>query len=136
MLIDTMLEYDFMRSAFLAGGIVAVVSGAVGSFLVMRNLTFAGHALSHVGFAGATGSALLGMSPLWGLLAFTLAAAIAMGALGDRQRRRRGCVKHRARSCRRLGFGVRRSRRASAQRRRHAVAVVRCGEMKPGLRSG
>jgi zinc/manganese transport system permease protein len=83
-----MLEYDFMRSAFLAGGIVAVVSGAVGSFLVLRHLTFAGHALSHVGFAGATGSALLGMSPLWGLLAFTLAAAVAMGALGERLRGR------------------------------------------------
>src|SRR6516162_421904 len=86
MLIDTMLEYDFMRSAFLAGGIVAVVSGAVGSFLILRHLTFAGHALSHVGFAGATGSALLGVSPLWGLLAFTLGAAVAMGALGERLR--------------------------------------------------
>jgi len=83
-----MLEYDFMRSAFMAGGIVAVVAGAVGSFLILRNLTFAGHALSHVGFAGATGSALLGMNPLWGLLVFTLVAAIAMGALGERLRGR------------------------------------------------
>jgi zinc/manganese transport system permease protein len=83
-----MLEYDFMRSAFMAGGIVAVVSGAVGSFLVLRNLTFAGHALSHVGFAGATGSALLGVSPLWGLLVFTLGAAVAMGILGERLRGR------------------------------------------------
>jgi zinc/manganese transport system permease protein len=83
-----MLEYDFMRSAFLAGGIVAVLAGAVGFFLVLRNLTFAGHALSHVGFAGATGAALLGIAPLWGLLAFTLAAALGMGLLGDRLRNR------------------------------------------------
>jgi zinc/manganese transport system permease protein len=83
-----MLEYDFMRTAFAAGGIVAVVAGAVGFFLVLRNLTFAGHALSHVGFAGATGSVLIGVAPLWGLLAFTLAAAIAMGLLGDRLRGR------------------------------------------------
>jgi zinc/manganese transport system permease protein len=83
-----MLEYDFMRNAFLAGGIVAIVSGAVGSFLVLRNLTFAGHALSHVGFAGATGSLLLGLNPLWGLVVFTLAAAIAMGFLGERLRGR------------------------------------------------
>jgi zinc/manganese transport system permease protein len=84
----TMLEYEFMRTAFMAGGIVAVVAGAVGFFLVLRNLTFAGHALSHVGFAGATGAALVGLSPLWGLIAFTVGAAIGMGWLGDRLRER------------------------------------------------
>lgn len=83
-----MFEYDFMRTAFVAGGIVALVAGAVGFFLVLRNLTFAGHALSHVGFAGVTGSVLIGVSALWGLLAFTLAAAVAMGLLGDRLRDR------------------------------------------------
>jgi zinc/manganese transport system permease protein len=31
-----MLEYDFMTNAFMAAGIVAVVSGLVGFFLVMR----------------------------------------------------------------------------------------------------
>jgi zinc/manganese transport system permease protein len=84
----TMLEYEFMRTAFLAGGVVAIVGGAVGFFLVLRNLTFAGHALSHVGFAGATGSVLLGLGPLWGLVAFMLAAAIAMGWLGAQLRSR------------------------------------------------
>ena len=99
-----MLEYDFMRTAFIAGGLVAIIAGSVGFFLVLRNLTFAGHALSHVGFAGATGSVLMGTSPLWGLLAFTLAAAVAMGLLGDRLRGRDvavGIVLSLA-----LGFGV------------------------------
>ena len=79
-----MFDYEFMTNAFAAAGIVAVVSGLVGYFLVMRGQTFAGHALSHIGFAGATGAGLIGIAPLWGLLAFTLAAGIAMGALGDR----------------------------------------------------
>ena len=83
-----MLDYDFMRTAFAAGGVVAVVAGAVGFFLVLRNLTFAGHALSHVGFAGATGAVLVGVGPLWGLLAFTLGAAVAMGLLGEQLRNR------------------------------------------------
>ena len=42
------------RTRFAAAGIVAVVRGIVGYFLVLRAQTFAGHALSHVGFAGAT----------------------------------------------------------------------------------
>ena len=58
------------------------------SFSCCVNLTFAGHALSHVGFAGAAGSVLVGVAPLWGLVAFTLAAAVAMGLLGERLRGR------------------------------------------------
>jgi zinc/manganese transport system permease protein len=79
-----MLEYDFVINAFAAAGIVAIVSALVGYFMVMRGQTFAGHALSHVGFAGATGAALIGIAPLWGLVGFTLAAGIGMGFLGAR----------------------------------------------------
>jgi zinc/manganese transport system permease protein len=57
--IRAMLEYDFMRSAFAAATIVAVVSGTVGYFLVLRGQTFAGHALSHVGFTRVVFKALL-----------------------------------------------------------------------------
>src|SRR5437879_9679619 len=80
----SMLAYDFMRTAFAAAGIVAVLAGIVGYFLVLRGQTFAGHALSHVGFAGATGAGLLGIPPLWGLVGFTLAAGIGMGVLGEK----------------------------------------------------
>jgi zinc/manganese transport system permease protein len=83
-----MLEYDFMQTAFEAGTVVAIVAGAVGYFLVLRNLAFAGHALSHVGFAGATGAVLLGVAPFWGLIAFTVAGGIGMGLLGDQLRGR------------------------------------------------
>ena len=80
----TMFTYDFMQNAFAAAGIVAVVSGLIGFFLVLRAQTFAGHALSHVGFAGATGAVLFGVSPLWGLVTLTLVAGIGMGLLGER----------------------------------------------------
>ncbi len=80
----TMLEYDFMQNAFAAAGVAAVVSGLVGYFLVLRGQTFAGHALSHIGFAGATGAVLIGVASVWGLVGFTVAAAIGMGLLGER----------------------------------------------------
>ncbi len=79
-----MLEYDFMRNAFAAACVAAIVSGVVGYFLVLRGQTFAGHALGHIGFAGATGAALIGLAPLWGLLGFTVAAGIGMGLMGER----------------------------------------------------
>ena len=79
-----MLDYDFMRTAFMAATIVAVVAGLVGYFVVLRGQTFAGHALAHVGFTGATGAVLIGISPLAGLVLLTVAAGVGMGFLGDR----------------------------------------------------
>jgi zinc/manganese transport system permease protein len=80
----TMLQYEFMRTAFAASAVVAVVAGCVGYFLVLRGQTFAGHALAHVGFTGATGAVLIGASPLAGLVLMTVAAGLGMGFLGDR----------------------------------------------------
>jgi ABC-type Mn2+/Zn2+ transport system permease subunit len=53
-------------------------------FLVLRGQTFAGNALAHVGFTGATGAVLIGISPLWGLVALTVAGGIGMGLLAER----------------------------------------------------
>jgi len=78
-----MFEYDFMRHAFAAATIVAVLSGLVGYFVVLRGQSFACHALAHVGFTGATGAVLLGTTPLWGLVSVTVAAGIGMGMIGD-----------------------------------------------------
>jgi zinc/manganese transport system permease protein len=82
--VRTMFEYDFMRNAFAAAAVVAIVAGIAGYFLVLRGQTFAGHALAHVGFTGATGAVLIGVAPFWGLVLMTLAAGIGMGSLGER----------------------------------------------------
>src|SRR5215472_12637383 len=79
-----MFEFDFMRHAFAAATIVAIVSGLVGYFLVLRGQSFAGHALGHVGFTGATGAVLLRVAPIWGLVVMTVTAGLGMGALGVR----------------------------------------------------
>ncbi|HEY2230906.1 MAG TPA: metal ABC transporter permease [Xanthobacteraceae bacterium] len=81
---SAVLEYDFMQNAFAAATVVAIVSGLVGYFLVLRGQTFAGHALAHVGFTGATGAVLIGLPPLWGLVVMTVAAGLGMGFLGER----------------------------------------------------
>jgi zinc/manganese transport system permease protein len=78
------LEYDFMQNAFMAAAIVGIVAGLVGYFLVLRQQTFAGHALAHVGFTGATGAVLIGVAPLWGLVIMTVLAGLGMGMLGER----------------------------------------------------
>jgi len=79
-----MLQYGFMVNAFAATLIVALVAGPIGYFMVLRGQTFAGHAMAHVGFAGATGAVLVALSPLTGLTLFTVLAGLAIGLLGER----------------------------------------------------
>src|SRR5579872_2339704 len=82
------LQYPFIQNAFLAGAFIAAVAAITGYFLLIRGLTFAGHALSHIGFAGAAGAVLLGIDPVYGLLVFTIIAGIGIGSLGKILRER------------------------------------------------
>src|SRR5262249_57819425 len=78
----------FMETGFLAGTIVAILAGVVGYFVVLRRVAFACEALSHGGFAGATGAAVIGQDVFLGLVAFTSISGAFMGWLGDRLRGR------------------------------------------------
>lgn len=82
------LQYPFIQNAFLAGSAVAIAAAILGYFLVVRGLTFAGHALSNIGFAGAAGAVLVGVHPVYGLLVFTVGASLAISILGKEIRER------------------------------------------------
>ncbi len=82
--LENMWQFGFMRNALIAGSIISIVAGVVGYFVVIRRLSFAAHALSHAGFAGAAGAILVGVNPLFGLLAFTIASGLTIGSLGKR----------------------------------------------------
>ena len=81
------LSYDFVRSALIAGSLAAVLGAIVGYFVVIRRVGFAAHALAHVGFTGATGAALFGISPLNGMLVISVLAGAMMGVFGNRLHR-------------------------------------------------
>ena len=86
--VQSMLQYDFMRQAFLAGTILSLVAGLVGYFVVLRHQAFAGESLSDVAFTGALGGAALGINPIVSLLVTTIGVAIVMGGFGERLRGR------------------------------------------------
>jgi zinc/manganese transport system permease protein len=83
----TYLGYDFVQNALIAGTSAAILGAIVGYFVVIRNVSFAAHALSHIGFAGAAGALLLGLTPLEGMLLLTVGSGVFMGAAGDRVHR-------------------------------------------------
>lgn len=85
-----LLEFPFMRNALMAGTIVAVLAGILGWLVVLRGESFSAHTLSVVGFPGAAGAVLVGVAPLFGLVAFCMLAALGIAGLsrsatGERQ---------------------------------------------------
>jgi zinc/manganese transport system permease protein len=70
-----LLRYPFMRNAFVAGAVAALMCGAIGWFAVLRGETYAAHTLATAAFPGASGAVYLGLAPLAGYFAFAVAGA-------------------------------------------------------------
>jgi zinc/manganese transport system permease protein len=81
-------HYAFVQHAMLAGVVTAALAGVVGTIVTARSMSFAVHGLAEVGFTGAAGAVLLGLSPSVGVLTTTCSAAVAIGLLGVRLRDR------------------------------------------------
>jgi zinc/manganese transport system permease protein len=84
--IGHMLSHPFMRYAFFAGTAIALASGLIGYFVVLRGQVFTADALSHVAFTGVLGALAAGISLLLGLYVSCVVVALAMAALGARGR--------------------------------------------------
>ncbi|HVA53725.1 MAG TPA: metal ABC transporter permease [Acidimicrobiales bacterium] len=78
-----------VHTAFVIGGVTAVVSAIVGVLTVVRGQSFAGHALTDVATAGGSGSILLGVAPLAGFIGAGVVGAGAMELAGVQHRRGR-----------------------------------------------
>jgi zinc/manganese transport system permease protein len=81
-----MFGHPFIRHAFLAGTAIAVATGLVGYFAVLRSQVFTGDALSHAAFTGALAALAAGLDQRLGLLAATVGVALLLGLLGPRSR--------------------------------------------------
>lgn len=87
--LQTLFHYHFMQNAYIAGTLIALAAGIIGYYMVLRDQSFAGHSLANVGFAGATGVALLGITPVVGLFLAGLLAAIGIQTLNVAARQNR-----------------------------------------------
>jgi len=78
-----MLEHPFLRYAFVAGTAIALASGLVGYFVVLRQQVFTGDALSHVALTGALAALAAGIDLRIGLYGACILVALVMAALGS-----------------------------------------------------
>lgn len=69
------LEYDFMRRAFIVGILLAMIIPCVGIIVVLKRLSMIGDALSHTSLAGVAAGLIMGINPILGAVAACIAAA-------------------------------------------------------------
>ncbi len=79
-----MLSHPFIVHAILAGTAIAVLSGLVGYFIVLRGQVFASDALGHTAYTGALAALAAGLDPRIGLFAATVLVGLLLGVLGGR----------------------------------------------------
>jgi zinc/manganese transport system permease protein len=87
-----LLAQHFVHTALWAGAVVAVVSGAIGIFVVTRGMSFAVHAISELGFTGAAGALALGLDPVLGMFGGSLLVGLVLGVLSLRGRERDSAI--------------------------------------------
>ena len=84
--VHELFTYPFMVHALEAGTIVAVMSGVIGWFMVLRRQTFAGHTLSMTAFTGASAASLAGAPVAVGYFGICGLSAVALAAVAGTRR--------------------------------------------------
>ena len=78
------LGFEFFRNALIAGILISISCGIIGSFVVVRGIVFISGGIAHSAFGGIGLSYLMGFNPLAGSLLFSIASALGIGFLGKR----------------------------------------------------
>ncbi|MGO4445322.1 metal ABC transporter permease [Mycobacterium sp. 2YAF39] len=87
-----LLRRDFVQQALLAAALLALVSGLIGPFIVMRQMSFAVHGSSELSLTGAAFALLAGFNVGIGALIGCALAAVLFGILGQRARERDSAI--------------------------------------------
>ncbi len=80
------LQYEFMRRALIAVILMGAVTGAIGTYIVLRGLSFIGDALAHAIFPGIVIAFLIGQSIFLGALIFGVLTSGAIAVVATNRR--------------------------------------------------
>lgn len=77
--IDGLVRYQFLQNALITSIIVGLVSGIIGSFIVLRGMSLMGDAISHAVLPGVAASYMFGVNYIFGASIFGILAALLIG---------------------------------------------------------
>ena len=82
------LQFDFMRNALIAGVLVSLACGVVGTFVVINRIVFVSGGIAHAAYGGIGLGYFFNFNPVVGALIFSVGAALAMGIVQRRSHQR------------------------------------------------
>ena len=82
------LQFGFMRNALIAGVLVSIACGIIGTFVVIKRIVFVSGGIAHAAYGGIGLAYYLDVNPVWGAIAFSVVAALTMGAAQRKTRQR------------------------------------------------
>jgi len=82
------LQYDFMRNALLAGLLVSISCGIIGSLVVVNRIVFMSGGIAHAAFGGVGLGFFCGFSPFLGAAIFASGVSLIMGAVSLKSKHR------------------------------------------------
>ena len=82
------LQYDFMRNALLAGLLVSISCGIIGTLVVVNRIVFISGGIAHAAFGGVGLGFFYGFSPFLGAAAFASGVSLIMGAVSLKNKHR------------------------------------------------
>jgi zinc transport system permease protein len=77
---------DFFLRALIAGAGVACIAGPLGCFVVWRRMAYFGDTMAHSALLGVVLGMLLGIAPIFGVIAVTTVIAVTLSRFGQRAR--------------------------------------------------
>jgi zinc/manganese transport system permease protein len=86
------LSQPFAQHALIAAALVAIITGLIGPFVVMRGMSFAVHGTAELAFTGAAAGLLINGNPVEGALIGALIVASVIGVLGAKERERDSAI--------------------------------------------
>ncbi len=86
------LHFEFMRNALLAGILVSITCGIIGSLVVVNRIVFISGGVAHAAYGGIGLAFYMGLPPLLGAALFSLAASMIMGVASLKNRQRADTV--------------------------------------------
>ena len=81
-----------VTNSLIAAGLLGLVGGLIGIFVMTRDMSFAVHGISELSFAGASVALLIGTDVVAGSIAGSLVAALIIGVLGSRAKDRNSII--------------------------------------------
>jgi zinc transport system permease protein len=71
-MIDLILKYTFLQNAIIGGILVGITCAMIGSFIVLKKMSFLGDGLAHISFGGVAAGILFNINPLISALIFSV----------------------------------------------------------------